>query len=329
MSLSQEVNIEPHLQEGVSPQGAAYVFHRLKPHLGRLLRLPGLHFLRPAARSVAAVAESPGKLTVHERVERETTQECKGVTVLSANLWHDWPRQRWSLERLEGFARLVEEYGADILLIQEVARTPQLRVDEWLSERLGMNHIYTRANGHENGIGFEEGLAVFSRFPLKQPSLRQLGSRANPFVRRMALGAQVETPCGKVMAFSVHLGLARRQNALQLVDLRNWISRLGSGLPALIGGDFNAHENSPQIRQAQSSWVDAYRQVKPKGEATTHELRWPWGGLLRRARLDYIFLNNGQQPWRVLEAVHLQAEERPHSDHHAVLAHLVPASQPI
>ena len=222
-----------------------------------------------------------------------------------------------------------ENHAADILLVQEVSRTSRLRVDEWLSERLGMSYVYTRANGHEHGIGFEEGLAVFSRYPLGRPLVRQLGSRANPFVRRMALGAQVETPCGKVMAFSVHLGLTPRQNAVQINDLRDWIARLSNGLPAFIGGDFNSPENSPQIRHARLRWLDAYRQVKPHGEATTHVLRWPWGGLLRRARLDYIFINPGGQPWRVLDALHLQADERPHSDHCAVLARLAPAYQPI
>ncbi|HSF79823.1 MAG TPA: endonuclease/exonuclease/phosphatase family protein [Anaerolineales bacterium] len=329
MTFSREIHIDPHLREGISPQGAASVLRRLKPYGRKLLGMPGLRALRPAARRVAAVAETPGKLAVRDLAVKQITLECKGITVLSANLWHDWPRQRWSEERLEGFARLVESHAADILLIQEVARTPHLRVDEWLSERLRMSYVYTRANGHENGIGFEEGLAVFSRYPLEQPRLRQLGSRANPFVRRMALGAQVETPCGKVMAFSVHLGLAPRQNALQLIDLQDWIARLSDGLPALIAGDFNAHEDSPQIRRAQSGWLDAYRQVKPHGEAATHELRWPWGSLLRRARLDYIFLNPGQKPWQVLDARHLQANERPHSDHHAVLARLAPVLQSV
>ena len=328
MNLSQDVHIEPCLCEGFSPQGAAYVFERLKPYGRRLMGLPGLRYLRPAARRVAAVAESPGKFAMRDLAENRSAAEGGSLTVLSANLCHDWPRRRWSGERLESFARLVQAQAADILLVQEVSRTAHLRVDEWLSERLEMSYVYTRANGHETGIGFEEGLAVFSRFPLKQPRVRQLGDRANPFVRRMALGAQVETPCGEMMAFSVHLGLSPRQNALQLTDLREWIARSSFGLPALIGGDFNAHENSPQIRHARSRWVDAYREVRPHGEATTHELRWPWGSSLRRARLDYIFIDPGMQPWQVLDAVHLQAEERPHSDHRAVLARLAPVLPP-
>jgi endonuclease/exonuclease/phosphatase family metal-dependent hydrolase len=123
------------------------------------------------------------------------------ITVVSANLWHDWPRHRDMVERLEAFARLVEAEGADILLLQEVTRTPDLWVDEWLARRLGMAYVYARANGHQRGIGFEEGVAIFSRYPLRAPEVRQLSSPANPFVSRVALRTTIELQIGYLVAF--------------------------------------------------------------------------------------------------------------------------------
>ncbi len=73
---------------------------------------------------------------------------CGQLTVLSANLWHDWPRFRRIKERLEDFARLAEREQADVILLQEVARTRAIRADEWLADRLGMVSVYSRANGH-------------------------------------------------------------------------------------------------------------------------------------------------------------------------------------
>jgi len=73
--------------------------------------------------------------------------------------------------------------------------------------------------------------------------------------------------------------------------------------------------------------VDAYRKVHPHADGTTHSLHWPWGGVMQRSRLDYIFLNQGARPWNVLHADHLQTAEIPHSDHHAVLAKFAPAAQ--
>jgi endonuclease/exonuclease/phosphatase family metal-dependent hydrolase len=224
---------------------------------------------------------------------------------------------------MDTFARLVEAENADVILLQEVARTPELHVDEWLAERLDMAYVYSRANGHKT-IGFEEGLAVFSRFPLGNAYLKQLGDKTNPFVHRLALGALLETPCGNMLTFSTHLGIGRRRNGNQMAHLRNWISELGNEFPVLIGGDFNAHETETQIQTTQSTWIDTFRHKNPTADGTTHELHWPWGGVFRRHRLDYIFLQPGSINWIVLESRHLQVKDGPHSDHRAVLTRLKP-----
>lgn len=240
---------------------------------------------------------------------------------MSANLWHDWPRFRQLPERLEAFARLVEGHNADILLLQEVARKPDLHADEWLAERLGMGYVYSRANGHKQ-IGFEEGLAIFSHFPLASPSLVQLGRQGNPFVRRMALSAKVGAPGGGLTAFSVHLGLSRKANTGQVADLRRWVGQPAPGRTTLVGGDFNSPETSPQIQSVRSAWVDTFRQANPHGDGHTHTLRWPWGGAIRRHRLDYIFLIGEQVGWKVLETHHLSTPTLAHSDHRVVFTRL-------
>ena len=308
----------------LSKESAPSTFLRARSIGGRLLRLPGLGGLRPLARRAMVVAEPAGWLTMRAIPDQKARPGSEGVTILSANLWHDWPRHRRLIERLETFARLVERQNADVVLLQEVTRTPDLWVDRWLFDRLGMAYVYSRANGAENGIGFEEGLAVLSRFQLSKPRLVQLGERHNPFVRRLALGATVETDYGKLLTFSVHLGLARRHNASQMAHLRDWVGDSAGDLPALIGGDFNAQEASSQIRQTQTKWLDTFRHLHPKADGATHELRWPGGRLLKRSRLDYIFLQPGIVRWKVLEARHFNTENQPHSDHFAVLTRLVP-----
>jgi len=217
----------------------------LRSRAEKFFRLPGLRLLRPLARRVWAVAEPAGRLTVCPQPAESKLHHDDTLTVVTANLWHDWPRHRQLAERLESFARLVEAERADVVLLQEVARTPAVRADDWLARRLGMACVYARANGHADAIGFEEGLAVISRFPLARTRLRHLGASANPFVRRLALSAVVQAPFGEFLAFSVHLGLLRRQNSQQLSHLQSWVLEIASGRAALIGGDFNAHEHSP------------------------------------------------------------------------------------
>lgn len=249
---------------------------------------------------------------------------CGEYTVLSANLWHDWPRFKDLEKRLDAFASLVEFEKADLILLQEVARTPFLKSDEWLAKRLGMAYVYSRANGSEK-IGFEEGLGVYSRFPLKRlPYIRQMTQPHNPFSRRLALGVEVDTPCGEILAFSVHLGLMRRQNAKQLRELHGWVNELTVGRSAIVAGDFNAPENTHQIKHIRSFWLDTFREIHDHPHAPTHEIRWPWGGAFLRHRLDYIFLQPGEPAWRVLDVQHIDSRTGPHSDHRAVLARLAP-----
>jgi endonuclease/exonuclease/phosphatase family metal-dependent hydrolase len=307
------------------PPEQASFYTRLRPLARRLFGLPGVHYLRPLAQRVDAVAEPAGRLHVRYEPHVAPDKECQTLTVISANLWHAFPRFSRQNERLEDFACMVKAERADVLLLQEVTRRPGLRVDEWLANELGMAYVYSRANGHESGIGFEEGLAIFSRYPIHALQIKQLGMKASTFVRRLALGATLDTPCGKLAVVSVHLALPHRQNAHQIAEMHTWIHASAGDLPIIIGGDFNASETSPQIARLQAQWTDTYRQAQPAGDGFTHTLRGPAGSILHQGRLDYIFLHPAGREWQVLEAHHMDGCEGPHSDHRAVLVRLASA----
>lgn len=275
-----------------------------------------------------SVAETPGRITFQTEPYPIPVEGCGVLTVLSANLWHDWPRFRGLERRLESFAKLIESEAADLILLQEVARTSFLQADAWLAGRLQMAYGYSRVNGSRK-IGFEEGLGVFSRFPLKRlPLVRQMGRTCNPFSRRLTLGVEVDTPCGEIMAFSTHLGLLRKQNAHQLRELHGWVSQVTGGRSAIIAGDFNAPEHTHQMQHIRSFWQDTFREIHTHGHAATHEIRWPWGAVFLSHRLDYIFLQPGQPSWQVIDVQHIDAQDGPHSDHRAVLARLAPTHLP-
>ncbi len=301
------------------------LFYSLLIWAARLcLRFPLLWRLRPMAWRVRSLALPAAQLSGYFEPNQSAAAVGDSITIVTANLWHDWPRHRAIEARLEAFAGLIESESADIVLVQEVARTADLRVDEWLKKRLGMAFVYARANGHQQAIGFEEGLAVLSRFPIRAPRIRQLGKQRNPFVRRLALGASIETPFGQILVFSVHLGLARRQNARQIAHLRTWVSELAGHGAALVGGDFNAPENASQLLKTRYAWLDIFRILNPGQAGATHALRSPWGTVLRRQRLDYLFLKPGTQRWSLLESRLLDVPGTYLSDHQPVLARLAP-----
>lgn len=276
--------------------------------------------LKPLTQRILSVTEPSGRIVSLENagIPKEEYTD-RNVTILTANLWHDWPRHRRLRERLECFVELVKKEDADVVLLQELTRTPGFKADQWLSEQLNMGYVYSRANGHALGIGFEEGLAVYSKYPLRNPRLAQLSDPRNIFSRRIALGTTIDTQWGEFTAFSVHLGINRKQNGNQFSRLIHWVDKQSGNEAAVIGGDFNAHEGSPQIKNAQTSWEDTYRRINPDDEGHTHEIQWPWGGILKRSRLDYLFYKKGAQRWKIFEARKLEMYACPVSDHKAVL----------
>ena len=309
----------------ISENNQATLIDVLRPVGRRFLRKTNHRYIRRIARSIDAVSRPTSRIYLQNYPTHmhPGAQDCKSITILSANLWHDWPLQRRLNQRLEIFANLAESVRADIILVQEVARTSKLNADQWLADRLRMSHLYTRANG-DQATGFEEGLAILSRYPLIQPFARQLSTSPVPFVRRMALGVEVGTPCGSMLVLSVHLGIFNKQNMIQHDELQNWVNNIPGDKPILIGGDFNAQENSSQIKKTRVSWLDTFRYLHPHADGTTHELRLPCGKALARTRRDYIFLRNPQRSWRILETRHLQPEGAYLSDHQVVLTKLQP-----
>lgn len=273
---------------------------------------------------IVTVAGSSGTVHYKPLPESASRDICSVMTVISANLWHDWPRFKILEERLEKFAQLVIEESADLVLVQELVRIPHFFAAEWLAERLNMGFLYSRVNGSEK-IGFEEGLGIFSRFPLIHlPILRQVSKGCNPFVRRMILGSNLLTPCGELLAFSVHLSLFRRQNSRQIHDLQHWVGRISQGRSVIIGGDFNAPDHVHRIRQVRTHWIDAFDAVDHFTTPYTHSFQFPWGGNIVQHRLDYIFLQRGHPGWRVIDVAHLDAPGGPHSDHRAVRVRFAP-----
>ena len=241
------------------------------------------------------------------------------LVVVSANLWHDWPRHRNLPARLEAFARTVEREGADLVLLQEVARLPDLQCDSWLADRLGMSSVYVRVNGHVDAIGFEEGLTILSRNPISNFQSIKLEPARLPMINRMALGAQVSMESGSFWTFTTHLAIFNHPNMSQLAHLRSWVTAITGNSMAIIGGDFNAGESTEQIRSARTHWIDLYRRRNPTELGNTLYIKTPMGLIGRR--LDYLFLHQGEPNWQVQDAHHVYGEE-PYSDHASVLARL-------
>ncbi len=215
-------------------------------------------------------------------------------------------------ERLIAFATLVERVEADVVLCQEVGRGVDFRVDVWLAERLGMTAAYEPGNRVGDR---EEGVAILSRYPMPVTASTLLTER---LWRRPALAAVLDTPLGELVVCTAHLSLRPWRNGREAERLRAWIEAMAGPRPAIIGGDFNRGERSATVRRLGRHWRDACRAATSTGAAYTHELRL-FGRVVRRQRLDYVFLRPGAPELHIAGCEH-RAGPKPFSDHLAVVA---------
>jgi len=218
---------------------------------------------------------------------------------LSFNILHEFPRFTHLEARLALIADGIERLDADIICLQEVPWTTRTgSAARWLAERTGMNYAYLRANGNRFAILFEEGEALLSRFPLREPSHTELLPRAGAFEHRVALAATAETPWGDLQVICTHL--TNGDQTLNQAQFRS-LSALGGALtpPVVISGDLNAQPHELDIGQL--GWVDTYRALHPDEDGLTCcvEALTAAPDEPLEERIDYVFLRPGPGAERV------------------------------
>jgi endonuclease/exonuclease/phosphatase family metal-dependent hydrolase len=215
---------------------------------------------------------------------------------MSLNVLHGFPRFEHLPERLDLVAAEIHSQDADIVLLQEVPWTLGLGSGaRYLAKRTGMNHLYLRANGNRWAILFEEGEAILSRYPLKDVAVSELEPQAGLFEHRAVLRASAVTPMGTLPVYVTHLTNGSADiNRGQASALQRFVSESGGGL-ALVAGDLNAVEWSPQIQSLAEEWIDVFRAANPDLEGYTccvEDVAADSTELLEK-RIDYVFLVPG------------------------------------
>jgi endonuclease/exonuclease/phosphatase family metal-dependent hydrolase len=246
--------------------------------------------LLPALFSCTSIPRSP-----YVREAAGTTQTAGQIRVVNLNMLHGWPRFELLDERVEHIASELARLNPDVVLLQEVpfraGVVPQAVVR--IADRLGSSLVYQRANGFGRLIGFEEGEAVLSRFPVISWEVHCLRPQPSPFERRIVLRVELQTDRGRLEVYCTHLSDKPRRTRLrrgQAGDLIAFVqeSRRYRELPVILGGDFNAGPGSGVYQLLrQSGFQDAGLSA---GVATCciDDLRDP--AEAPEERIDYLFL---------------------------------------
>jgi len=252
--------------------------------LGLLLAVWVLNASRPGARAEGC---PDGCATVSQR-------RAGPLRVMSLNMLHGFPRFERLTERLDRIADEVRRQDPDVVCLQEVSWVLRLgSAARYLARQTGLNYLYLRANGNRWAILFEEGEAILSRYALRDVEFAELEPRPGLFEHRVVLQVTVLTPWGDVRVFVTHLTNGDAEiNRSQVASLMAFVAASGEE-PAVVAGDFNALEDSPQIRG--TGWTDTYRAVHPDEAGLTccvDDLTQGPDEPLEE-RIDYIFLTPG------------------------------------
>jgi endonuclease/exonuclease/phosphatase family metal-dependent hydrolase len=242
-------------------------------------------------------------------------------------------------ERLRLAVEGLRALDADVVGLQE-ASTGRRRgnVAARLATALGYHYVHapaaTRPFGSEHMrravasvLGFTEGPALLSRFPIARWRAHDLPRCGRPFDVRVLVFAELETPAGRLAAFSAHTS----GDACHARAVAELVRANAGPLPAVVMGDFNASDTSPAIQflTREVGFVDAFGRANPASAGFTGGQDVEVARPTARERIDYVFLAPGQRvPGRVVESrvvLHEPGEAgrvRWPSDHYGVLAEI-------
>ncbi len=181
--------------------------------------------------------------------------------------------------------KAIRQMDADVVMLQELSPQGAKLLDKALEVDFPHRH-------------FSEGVAILSRYPLRNPRYKRSQHGINGF-----LFAEVQSPGGRFQVASLHLDplhlwkprekwslpmqLMWGQDYVHRREVEQIVHALRPGMPTILGGDFNSVSGAP-IRQLQElGYTDSYAKVN-KHPDQTPTLHFKLFGTKSGRRIDYI-----------------------------------------
>jgi len=230
--------------------------------------------------------------------------EDRPLHLVTLNLNHGGPWSRFTGDDQQLEARLALIVPAlrvlepDIVALQESPVTRRRGdVGARLAEALGLSHVAARATErvfpfHLLGrlivsvLGFVEGPAVLSRFPIVASEIHDLPHCRRWLDPRVALQADVRTPAGDLTVLSTHTSRddCQTRRVAELAAAHDG--------PAVVMGDLNTPETGLDVFR-EHGLVDCFRAVRPEAPGLTVWQRIDAPASTVQRRVDYVFARDG------------------------------------
>jgi len=182
--------------------------------------------------------------------------------VVTWNLW--WRFGPWE-QRAAAIETALRGCAPDLVLLQEVWSAPAAHQAARLAAALGLEHVAWSPNTRPqrwrrrvgpDGEGADVGLAVLSRWPLREVAEHPLPLGGVPDEGRTALAVVVDHPDGPWPVVTTHLSSNPAHSGARVEQVRavarvlaDLTAAAGRGaLAGLVAGDFNAEPESDEMR---------------------------------------------------------------------------------
>lgn len=233
--------------------------------------------------------------------------EERPLRLVTFNVLHGGPWSSFTGDDLQLESRLaliiegLRALDPDVVALQESPITRRRGdVAARIAQALGLVHVHARATERVfplrvlgrlivGALGFVEGPAILSRFPIAATEVYDLPRCQRWFDPRVALRADIQTPAGVVAVFSTHTARddCQTRRVAELAGEPN-------GRPAVVMGDFNTGETAPALAAFRDhGFVDLFRAANPDTPGLTvwQRIEAPAPTVFRR--VDYVFVKAG------------------------------------
>ena len=255
------------------------------------------------------------------------------LTVMTQNLNYYGDRHGKWPDRRKLLCDAISRLRPDVVALQAVCSDPHIEEGADQATQLSRllpdyRYVFFYPANIEDG-GREEGSAILSRMPAREPGVRELSMRkgledANP---RVVQHARFDLERNSLNIFNAYFSWVAEQAADNIDESLAFLGKADG--PALLVGDFNTPSDSPLLdRLKAAGYVDLWAHAHPGEDGYTFEAddpdrridyAWANEALLRRVdAIELVGLEHRHQPVRLSDHLGLSvsldlrvAEHRP------------------
>jgi len=229
------------------------------------------------------------------------------LRVVTYNVLHDGPtsgfidNDTYLEARMDMAIRELKALEPDIVALQEASQSRRHgNVPEHIAKELGFHLVFAPATDRifhvrpldkliVSIMGFKEGEAILSRFPIVASDIYDLPRCRSRVEPRILLRADLDTPWGPLHVFTTHTA---REDECQMERVGEIVREQRGDRPSILTGDFNTVETSKVLTllRDEAGFIDAFRSANPSTPGATVWQRIRATESTASRRVDFIFL---------------------------------------